>query len=314
MKPQISLVIPLYNEESVFDSLVTRLAEVIDNSDLTCEVVLVNDGSKDNTPDLMESQAKKDHRFHCVFLSRNFGHQIALTAGMSKAIGTEAIFILDGDLQDPPELLETFYNKLRSGYDVVYAVRRKRKESAWKKFAYALFYRFLDKISYIKIPLDSGDFSMISRRVADILNNMPEQSRYIRGMRTWSGFNQVGIPYDRHAREEGDTKYSLKQLFKLASEGIFNFSEFPIRFITRLGSLTLLVSVIYLISVLYKRFAYDTVPEGFTALLIAIIMFSGVILISIGIIGEYILRIFFQAKDRPLFIIDKEIINGEEKK
>ena len=314
MKPQVSLVIPLYNEESVFRSLITRITAVIEKAPMSCEVVLIDDGSSDATQELMTDQAKKDTRFHCVFLSRNFGHQIALSAGMSRALGSEALFILDGDLQDPPELLEEFYTHLKNGNDVVYAIRKKRKESYLKKLAYSTFYRFLDKISYVKIPLDSGDFSMISRRVTDILVQMPEQSRYIRGMRSWSGFNQIGVPYERDAREEGNTKYAFKHLLKRASEGIFNFSEFPIRFITRLGAFSVLISIVYLFTVLYKRIAYDAVPEGFTALLIAIIMFSGVILISIGIIGEYILRIFFQSKQRPLFLIDKEIINGEETK
>lgn len=311
-KPEISLVIPLYNEQAVFNDLIQRLKSVIDKCPYSCEVVLINDGSSDDTPSLMQEIALKDHRFHTVSLSRNFGHQIALSAGLARAQATKALFILDGDLQDPPELLDEFFNHINKGYDVVYAVRKKRKESFFKKVAYKIFYRLLDKISYIKIPLDSGDFGMISRRVTNILNEMPEQSRYIRGMRTWSGFKQIGVEYERSAREQGDSKYSFKQLLKLASEGIFNFSEFPIRFITRLGTISLLSSFVYLGTVLYKRFVIGTVPEGFTALLIAIIMFSGVILISIGIIGEYILRIFFQTKGRPLYIIENEIVQGHD--
>lgn len=309
--PQISFVIPLFNEENVFVSLIERLNSVMNASSLSCEVLLVDDGSTDATSSLMRSQSLKDTRYHSVFLSRNFGHQLALSAGIEKALGSEGLFILDGDLQDPPELLDDFYAKLKDGFDVVYAIRRKRKEPIFKRLAYKLFYRILDRISYIKIPLDSGDFGMVSRRVANNLIAMPEQSRYIRGLRTWIGFKQIGIEYERDARVEGVSKYSFSMLLKLASEGIFNFSQFPIKFITRLGFSTIMLASIYLVTVLFKRLFFNTVPEGFTALLIAIIMFSGVILFSIGVIGEYILRIFFEVKRRPLTIVSEEIKHGK---
>ena len=309
--PQISFVIPLFNEENVFASLIERLNSVMDASSLSCEVLLVDDGSTDATPALMRSQSLKDARYHSVFLSRNFGHQLALSAGIEKALGSEGLFILDGDLQDPPELLDDFYAKLKDGFDVVYAIRKKRKEHIFKRLAYKLFYRILDRISYIKIPLDSGDFSMVSKRVANNLKAMPEQSRYIRGLRTWIGFKQIGIEYERDARIEGESKYSFSMLLKLASEGIFNFSQFPIQFITKLGFSTIVLASIYLVTVLFKRLFFNTVPEGFTALLIAIIMFSGVILFSIGVIGEYILRIFFEVKRRPLTIVSEEIKHGK---
>jgi glycosyltransferase involved in cell wall biosynthesis len=306
--PQISFVIPLFNEGKVFNSLVERLNSVMAETTLDCEVVLINDGSSDNTAQLMENIAMTDSRYHCIFLSKNHGHQLALSAGLNFSLGSEAIFVLDGDLQDPPELLSTFYKKYQEGYDVVYAIRTKRKESYLMRLSYYLFYRFLDKISYIKIPLDSGDFSLMSRRVVNILNSMPEKSRYIRGMRTFVGFKQIGIEYQRSAREEGESKYSFKMLLLLAMEGIFNFSEFPIRFITKMGIISFILSGIYLTSVLFKRIFLDTVPVGFTALLVTIILFSSAILISIGILGEYLLRIFFQTKERPLYIIEKEII------
>jgi dolichol-phosphate mannosyltransferase len=307
MTPQISLVIPLYNEEKSLPLLVERLNKLMDGSAVSMEVVLINDGSKDNTAAMMQQLALADGRYHCVFLARNYGHQIALSAGISEAAGSEALMILDGDLQDPPELFPEFHSRLKEGYDVVYAVRKNRKESFFKKTAYYTFYRILKKISYIDIPLDSGDFSLISRRVADILNKMPEESRYIRGMRSWIGFKQIGVEYDRSERAAGDSKYSLGMLMKLAFNGIFNFSEIPIKFITKLGVLSVVIALLYFIVTLVQKFVFGDVPTGFTGLLFVIILFGGVQLISLGIIGEYIVRIFFQVKNRPLFIIRNKI-------
>lgn len=215
--------------------------------------------------------------------------------------------ILDGDLQDPPELFFEFYSYYLKGYDVVYGIRKNRKENLFKKSAYFIFYRLLKKISYVDIPLDSGDFSLISRRVADVLNKMPEESRYIRGMRSWIGFKQIGVEYERDERIAGNSKYSLSMLMKLAFNGIFNFSEIPIKFITKLGVFSVVISLIYFVITLVKKFFYIDVPVGFTGLLFIIILFGGVQLISLGIIGEYIVRIFFQVKNRPLFIIKKRI-------
>ena len=252
-----------------------------------------------------------DPRYHCIFLARNHGHQLALTAGMAKARGSEGLMIIDGDLQDPPELLPDFYARFKEGYDVVYAVRKKRKENAIKRAGYFLFYRILKSISYIEMPLDSGDFSFISRRVADVLNQMPEESRYLRGMRTWIGFKQIGFEYERDERVAGESKYSFKQLFRLAYNGIFNFSEFPIRFMSQLGFTAIGIALLYFIIVLIKKLFFTDVIEGFTALLFVVILFSGVQLIALGIIGEYVLRIFFQSKGRPLFIIKEEIVDSK---
>jgi polyisoprenyl-phosphate glycosyltransferase len=309
--PQISIVAPLYNESETFPHLVKRLNDLMDNSPLAIEVILIDDGSRDNTAQLMQQLALSDDRYHCVFLARNHGHQLALTAGMSQVRGSEGIMVIDGDLQDPPELLPDFYAKLKEGYDVVYAVRKKRKEGLIKKAGYFLFYRLLKAISYIDIPLDSGDFSLISRRVADILNKMPEESRYIRGMRSWIGFKQIGVEYERDERIAGEAKYNFKMLFRLAYNGIFNFSEFPITFVTRMGVATLALGLIYFGITLFKKIVYGSVPEGFTALLFAVILFGGIQLIALGLIGEYVLRIFFQSKGRPLFII-KDIIKDQE--
>lgn len=311
--PQISFVIPLYNEEANFVQLTGRINTLLDTLTYPVEVVLVNDGSRDRTPELMNHLALGDARYTCVFLSRNHGHQLALTAGLSVASATRAVLILDGDLQDPPELIHQFMEKLDQGFDVIYGVRKKRKESFLKKMAYWSYYRIMNGIAQIDLPLDSGDFGMISRKALDYLNSMPEQNRYIRGMRTWIGFRQVGIEYERSARFAGETKYSWKKLFELAYSGIFNFSSFPVKFITRLGIMSILVAIIYLLYVLTEKLFFDGVPSGFTSLIAAIIMFSGVQLISLGIIGEYVLRIYQQSQQRPLFIIDKIISDKELK-
>jgi glycosyltransferase involved in cell wall biosynthesis len=309
--PQISIVVPLFNEAEVFEKLISRLLKIIENGKILIEVILIDDGSSDNTPFLMAELSTLDSRFTSVFLSRNFGHQNALTAGLVNCRASQGVFIIDGDLQDPPELLFEFYQLLENGYDVVYAVRKKRKEGFFKKLAYKYYYKLQKRLANIDIPLDSGDFSLISRRVVDVLNELPEESRYIRGLRTWVGFKQIGFEYERSGREFGVTKYSLSKLFKLAFNGIFNFSELPIKFITGLGLITVFGSVIYLISVLVKKFFFGSVPEGFTALIAAITLFGGIQLICFGILGEYIVRIFFQVKKRPNFIVKNIIINKE---
>lgn len=309
--PQISIVAPLYNESQAFPLLIQRISALLDASDLHIEVVLVDDGSRDDTALKIRQLALTDHRYHGVFLSRNHGHQLALTAGITSARGSEAIFVIDGDLQDPPELLPEFYKLFREGNDVVYAVRKKRKENAVKKLGYHMFYRILRSIAYVDVPLDSGDFALISRRVVDVMNKMPEESRYLRGMRSWIGFKQVGYEYEREERAAGESKYSFKQLFQLAYNGIFNFSEFPIKFMTRVGVFAILLSLVYFFIVVAKKLFFAQVIEGFTALLFVIILFSGVQLLALGIIGEYVLRIFFQSKNRPLFIIKEEIVNKE---
>ena len=308
----ISILVPLYNEEASFSLLTSRVDALIKKLPQSIEIVLVDDGSKDATPVLMADKALSDDHYQAVFLSKNHGHQLAITAGLSRVRCKEGVMIIDGDLQDPPEMLEEFYQKYKEGFDVIYAVRKKRKENMMKRGAYHLFYRLLEKISYIQIPLDSGDFSFISRRVVNIMNSMPEESRYLRGMRTWVGFKQIGLEYERNERAAGESKYPFRQLLRLAQNGIFNFSEFPIKFITRLGMLTTLVSVIYLVYTLVQKIFFHNVPQGFTGLLIAIILFSGVQLLSIGVLGEYILRIFFQVKGRPLFMIKNSIKDKQE--
>jgi len=305
--PQVSFVIPLYNEAETLMYLYERLNKIMNMTDLKIEIVLVSDGSTDNTEALMYQIAHSDSRYHCIFLSRNFGHQAAITAGLAFAKASEAIMIIDGDLQDPPELLFEFYKYYKEGYDVIYGVRKKRKENVLKRISYYLFYRLSKHLANINIPVDSGDFSLISRRVVDILNKMPEESRYIRGLRAWIGFRQIGVEYERNKRAAGETKYSFKKLVKLAYDGIFNFSEIPVKLITKLGILSFLFSFFYFLYAIIVKFLTGNVPKGFAGLLFVIILFSGVQLISLGIIGEYALRIFFQVKERPLFVVKDRI-------
>lgn len=311
MSVQVSFIIPLYNEEAVFDTLIKRLRTFSASLSITHEFILIDDGSRDSTSLLMHELAVHDTTYQCIFLSRNFGHQYAVSAGLRFARATEVAMILDGDLQDPPELFQALYEKHIEGFDVVYGVRRKRKEGWIKKLGYFLFYRFLKWVSDSPMYLDSGDFSLISMRVVAILNNMPEGSRFLRGMRSWVGFKQTGIEYEREKRAAGDPKYTFKKLFQLAYDGIFNFSFFPIKFLTYSGVTCTVVSFMYFMITLVRRVIYDDVPVGFTALLFMIILFGGIQLLSIGIIGEYVFRTFNQVKGRPLFIVKNRIVNGE---
>jgi polyisoprenyl-phosphate glycosyltransferase len=307
----ISIIVPLYNEEIVFEQLIQRLEKVINHTKFVCEVILIDDGSTDKTSQLIQVTCKKDNRFAAVILSRNYGHQLAVSAGLTAARGKKGVMIIDGDLQDPPELVNDFYELLINGYDVIYAIRKNRKEGFIKKLAYSAYYKLQSKISNFNIPIDSGDFSMLSRRVVDNINNMPEQNRYLRGMRAWVGFKQIGYEYNRDERQAGVTKYSWKKLFELATNGILNFSDFPIKFITRLGFITILFSLFYFAYNLYRKIVYNDVPQGFSTIILSIILFSGVQLISLGLIGEYVLRIYNQVRNRPLFVIDKIIQDGK---
>ncbi len=308
---KISFVVPLFNEESVFALLINRLNQFSDLLITPHEIILIDDGSTDKTPELMEALSLSNSKYHSIFLSRNFGHQYAVSAGLMFSRGTEGVMILDGDLQDPPEVFGSFYTCLKEGYDVIYGIRTKRKENGLKRISYYFFYRLLSKISSTPIFLDSGDFSLLSRRVVDIINKMPENSRFLRGMRGWIGFKQKGIVYERDKRAAGEPKYTLSSLFKLAYDGIFNFSFFPIKFLTWSGAFCITSSIIYLAVTAYKRIFENDVPTGFTALLFMIIFFGGIQLISIGIIGEYVFRTFQQVKNRPLFIVKSRIQKGE---
>lgn len=311
--PQINLLIPLYNEEEVYMELIKRLNSVMDNTSLSVQVIMVDDGSQDNTSLLMKETAMTDNRYVAIFLSRNFGHQLALTAGLNYVNASEAVLILDGDLQDPPELLDEFYTYFQKGYEVVYAMRSSKKERWFKRKTSEWFYQFFNKMTETEIPLNTGDFALISRRVADILATMPEKQRFVRGMRSWIGFSQIGLHFERETRKHGETKYPLRKMVRLALDGIFSFSRIPTKVVMILGLFCVLSSIVFFIVVLVKYYM-GLVIEGFTSLVFVIILFGGVQLISIGILGEYILRIFFQVKNRPLFIVKGVISNKVEKK
>lgn len=309
--PDINIVIPLYNEEEVFDQLIQRLTNLIEGFPKSIEVILVDDGSSDKTAELMTDLALNDERFQALILSRNFGHQLALSSGLAEVNATEGVMVIDGDLQDPPELLSNFYSKFKEGYDLIYGVRTiRRDEGLFKKKTSYYFYRILRKLTNVNIPTDSGDFCFMSTRIVKVLSGMPEERRFIRGMRAWIGFNQASINYDREERVAGSTKYSISKMLRLAFDAIYGFSDLPIKAMTRLGLVTILFSFGYLIFSLVKKFVLGAgVASGFSGLLFTMILLSGVQLLSLGIIGEYIVRTFFQVKQRPLFIVKEKVKN-----
>jgi len=306
---QISIVIPVYNEEKVIPQLFARLVKCMDTAEFRIECIFVDDGSTDSTAPQLISICMTDARFQYISFSRNFGHQPAIAAGLRHARASEAIFIIDADLQDPPEMLPVFYKKAKEGFDVVYGIRRSRKESWIKRSFYYLFYRLINRIATLRFPVDTGDFSLISKRAVDVINSFSEDIVFVRGIRSWIGFRQVGIEYDRAPRANGSAKYSFSRLIRLAMNGFYNFSEIPIRLISCLGILSITISMVYLIATLVSKYVFHTVPQGFTAILFTVILFGGVQLLSIGVIGEYIIRTFFQVKKRPPFIIDKKIFD-----
>jgi glycosyltransferase involved in cell wall biosynthesis len=305
-RPNISLAIPVYNEEAVVPELLRRTIEVIDAiPGGPHEIVLVDDGSSDRTLELLERAAEKDDRIVVVALSRNFGHQTALAAALDHVSGDVTI-LMDGDLQDPPEAIPVLLDKYEQGYDVVYVRRVNRKEPWWLRACYYIFYRLLAALSSIQLPLDSGDFCLMSRRVIDEIRRMPEHHRYLRGMRTWVGFPQIGVPIERAARPAGVTKYSPLRLLKLASDGIFAFSIVPLRAAAIVGAMAIGLSVLFSLYSLYAKFMLHS-PQGFTALVITITFLSGINLFFLGIIGEYIGRIYEETKNRPHYLIRKVV-------
>jgi len=308
--PRISVAIPLYNEEAVVPELLQRTLTVLDGMPGgPHQVVLVDDGSSDCTCILLEEAAEKNPRLTVIALSRNFGHQTALAAALDYVSG-EVTILMDGDLQDPPEAIPLFVETYKQGYDVVYAQRVKRKESWWLRACYYLFYRLLAALSTLQLPLDAGDFGLMSRRVIDEIRKMPEHHRYIRGMRTWVGFRQIGIPIERAVRHAGRTKYSPLRLLKLASDGIFAFSIVPLRAAAILGAAATGLSVLYAIYSLYVKFWLHS-PQGFTALILAITFLSGVNLFFLGIIGEYVGRVYEEAKGRPHYVVRKVTMQSQ---
>jgi glycosyltransferase involved in cell wall biosynthesis len=305
-EPSISVAIPVYNEEAVVAELLRRTGGVLDEMPGgPHQIVIVDDGSTDRTAELMEQAASADERIVVIELSRNFGHQTALGAALDYVSGDVTV-LMDGDLQDPPESIPLLVRTYKQGYDVVYAQRVNRKEAWWLRACYYIFYRTLAALSSIHLPLDAGDFGLLSRRVVQQIRKMPEHHRYLRGLRTWIGFRQIGIPIERAARNAGRTKYSPGRLLKLASDGIFAFSIVPLRAAAIFGAAATAISMLYAIYALFVKFWYHS-PQGFTALILAITFLSGVNLFFLGIIGEYVGRIYEEAKGRPHYIVNKVI-------
>ncbi|AXM87709.1 glycosyltransferase [Anoxybacillus ayderensis] len=310
-----SVVIPVYNEALVIRETYKRLKRVMEQTDGAYELLFVNDGSKDETLDMLKELAVRDDTVKYLDFSRNFGHQIAITAGMDYASG-EAIVIIDADLQDPPELILEMIEKWKEGYDVVYAKRTKRKgETFFKKATAYAFYRLLQAATEIDIPLDTGDFRLIDRKVRDELVGMRERSRFVRGLVSWVGFKQTAIEYERDERFAGETKYPLKKMIRFSLDGITSFSYKPLKLASLLGFLLSFVSVVWMIAVLYlKLFTHSTVT-GWSSLVMTVLFFNGVVLIMLGVIGEYIGRIYDEVKHRPLYILKESwgIRRGNEK-
>lgn len=306
--PTLSIVVPLFNEEGNVAALMERVVAIAERlpDSPSYEVILVNDGSTDTTLGVCREAMVRYRNVVLVNLSRNFGHQLAASAGIDIAQG-DAVVLMDGDLQDPPELIEQFVAKWHEGYDVVYAVRRTRRgESAFKLFTARLFYRTIKRLTKVSIPVDTGDFRLMSRRVVNALKRSPERHRFLRGLVSWVGFNQTGVEYDRDERLSGTTKYPLPKMLRFAIDGITSFSDVPLRFASYLGFAASLIAFIYALVVIgYKLFSLH--PPGYTpgwaSTICAVLFLGGVQLISLGILGEYIGRIYDEVKGRPLYLI-----------
>jgi polyisoprenyl-phosphate glycosyltransferase len=305
-KALLSIVLPAYNEQDVLPmthSRFTGVGPVLAEMGLDYELVLVNDGSRDATASMLDEMASKDPHVRAVHLTRNFGHQAAITAGLNVARG-DVVAIMDCDLQDPPEVLPSFIAKWREGNQVVFAVRRKRKEWFGKRFAYWAFYRLMAAVAELKIPLDSGDFCLMDRSAVDLLNSLPERQRFVRGLRTWVGLKQVGVEYERDARAAGVPQYTFRKLLKLAADGLVSFSGVPLRFVTRLGVVCAMLAMIFMVWVVIDGyFKFTGFQRGWPSLAALILFVSSVQMISLGIIGEYLSRIFLEVKGRPTYMI-----------
>jgi len=302
---RLSVAIPVHNEASVLPELLLRVRTVLAAlPGGPHEMVFVDDGSTDGTFEMLREAAREDSRIIAISLSRNFGHQAAISAALDHASG-DAVVIMDGDLQDIPEVIPQFLEKFGEGFDVVYAQRVRRKEPLLRRICYFVFYRMMDRLSDIPLPLDSGDFGLMSRRVVDQVRRMPEHHRYLRGMRSWVGFRQIGIPVERAERRAGKSKYSLVRLMKLAADGILAFSIVPIRAMAILGALVMFLASIYICFAIYAKLVLHISPQGFTALIVAVTFLSGIVIFFLGIIGEYVGRIYEETKARPQYVVEQ---------
>jgi dolichol-phosphate mannosyltransferase len=302
-RPTLSLVLPIYNEEEVIPELHRRLQEFLAKLGLPAEVLFVNDGSRDRSMELLREVAAGEPRYRILSFARNFGHQTAITAGVDYARG-QAVVVMDADLQDPPEVVLEMVDKWRAGFDVVYGRRRKRAGETWFKLVTArAFYRIFHAMIPIEVPLDTGDFRLMSRRVVVALRELRETHRFVRGMVAWVGFKQTELLYDRPGRFAGETKYPLRKMVRFALDGITSFSILPLRFATYLGMLMILGSVGVIVYAVVSKYVLHHVVEGWTALMIVVAVFASVQLLMIGILGEYVGRIYEEVKRRPLYVV-----------
>ena len=314
MNKTVSVVVPCFNESAVIASTHTALDRSLSASqNLNFEFIYVDDGSSDGTSSILRDIRKRDPRVKLVRFSRNFGHQAAVSAGIDHAFG-DAVAIMDADLQDPPQVLLAMLEKWREGFEVVYGVRRKRKEGIFKRFCYRAFYLIWQKLADIQVPLDSGDFCVMDRQVADVLRSLPENARFMRGLRAWAGFRQYGHPYERDPRHAGAPKYSFVRLVRLAASGIFSFSDVPLRFISLAGLLTsagaIAGAILLLLQRLFEIHVFGYAPQdmpGYTSLFLALQFFSGIQLLSLGIIGEYVARMYGEIKRRPVYVVAERL-------
>ena len=306
MNKKISIVVPMYFEEKVVEECYNRLTNILNKiKKYDYEIIAVNDGSTDNTLGILKRLAEKDKKLKIISFSRNFGHQAAVTAGLKNVTG-DAIVIIDADLQDPPELIEEMIKLWEDGNDVIYGKRKSREgESFFKLFTAKMFYKTLNALSDVEIPKDTGDFRLVDRKVVDTINSLPEHNKFLRGLFSWVGYKQVPLEYERKERFAGETKYPLKKMIKLASDGIISFSNKPLKIVGIVGFISIIISIIILIySFLSYCLKWNNLTAGWTSIMVTVTFFAGVQLLSIWIISEYISRIYDESKRRPQYIID----------
>lgn len=304
---RVTIAIPIHNEQQVLPELLRRVFAVLDHTPGgPHELLIVDDGSRDASLRILQEAAARDPRLRILVLSRNFGHQAAVSAAFDHAVG-DVMMVMDGDLQDAPEALPILLARLDEGFDVVYVRRTRRKESFWLRTCYHLAYRVIARLSKLALPVDAGDFALLSRRAVDAVRALPERQRYLRGLRSWIGFRQAGEELERHARADGVSKYSVSALIALALDGTFAFSTAPLRFIGALGGIVLMFTAAFSLYAVFVRVVEGRSPQGFTALTVLVTMIGGMILMSLWIIGEYVGRIYEEVKRRPVYLLDRTI-------